>query len=101
MEIEERKKRDGDEGNKERRQMKDHKDRRQSERAQAIKKEDKVKELGNYLKDVAIQNLIKNLQKNEGIPTDSESLKQFFHQNGINIRYLGYIADQIKDKNLT
>lgn len=70
--------------------------------AEEIKaEEDKVTELGTFLKDVAIQNLIKNLQKNEGIPTDSEALKTFFHQNGINIRYLGYIADQIKDKNLT
>jgi protein TIF31 len=33
--------------------------------------EDKVKSLADYLKETAIPNLIKNLQKNEGSPTDS------------------------------
>lgn len=29
------------------------------------------------------------MQKSEGVPTNSESLSDFFHQNGVNIRYLG------------
>ena len=61
--------------------------------------EDKVRKLATFLKEQAITNLIKGLQRNEGIPTDSGSLSDFFHQNGVNMRYLGYIADQIKDKN--
>jgi protein TIF31 len=62
--------------------------------------EDKVLNLAKFLKEEAIQSLIKNLNRNEGVPTDSASLRDFFHQNGINIRYLGYIAEQIKEKNL-
>lgn len=61
--------------------------------------EDKVRKLATFLKDQAITQLIKGLQRNEGVPTDSGSLSDFFHQNGVNMRYLGYIADQIKDKN--
>lgn len=63
--------------------------------------EDKVRKLATFLKEQAITQLIKGLQRNEGIPTDSGSLSDFFHQNGVNMRYLGYIADQIKDKNYT
>lgn len=63
--------------------------------------EAKVKELSTFIYDFAIQNLIKTLSKNENIPTDSQSLRDTFHQNGLNIRYLGRIADEIKDKNLT
>jgi protein TIF31 len=62
--------------------------------------EEKVQNLAKFLKEEAIQSLIKNLNRNEGVPTDSASLRDFFHQNGINIRYLGYVADQIKEKNL-
>ena len=62
--------------------------------------EDKVKALATYLKETAIQNLITNLQKTENIPTNSVTLSEFFHQNGVNIRYLGYIAEQVKEKNM-
>ena len=62
--------------------------------------EEKVSDLAKFLKEEAIQSLIKNLNRNEGVPTDSASLRDFFHQNGVNIRYLGYVADQIKEKNL-
>lgn len=48
-------------------------------------------ELSAFLKINAIQNLTKNLQKNEGVPTDSKSLSEFFHQNGVNMRYLGHV----------
>lgn len=63
--------------------------------------EEKVTKLAKFLKEEAIQSLIKNLNRNEGVPTDSASLRDFFHQNGINIRYLGHVADQIKEKNLS
>ena len=62
--------------------------------------EDKVKALATYLKETAIQNLITNLQKTENIPTNSVTLSEFFHQNGVNIRYLGHIAEQVKEKNM-
>lgn len=55
--------------------------------------EEKVKQLAKYLKETAIPSLISNLQKTENIPTNSATLSEFFHQNGVNIRYLGHIAD--------
>jgi protein TIF31 len=55
--------------------------------------EEKVRKLAVFLKEEAIQSLIKNLNRNEGVPTDSQSLRDFFHQNGVNIRYLGYVAE--------
>jgi protein TIF31 len=62
--------------------------------------EDKVRELSKFLKEQALANLIKNMQKSEGTPTDSVSMREFFHQNGVNMRYLGILADEVKDKNL-
>ena len=63
--------------------------------------EDKLKDIARFLKEEAIPMMIKTMAKNEGVPTDSFSLKEFLHQNGVNIRYIGYIADQIKEKNLS
>lgn len=63
--------------------------------------EEKVTKLAKFLKEEAIQSLIKNLNRNEGVPTDSASLRDFFHQNGVNIRYLGHVANEIKEKNLS
>jgi len=62
--------------------------------------EEKVKALATFLKETAVETLIKNMQRNEGVPTDSQSLSEFFHQNGVNIRYLGYIAEKIKKENM-
>ena len=61
--------------------------------------EDKVRDLAKFIKDKAIANLIARLEQNqyESVPSDSSTLKDLFHSNGINIRYLGYIADQVKD----
>jgi protein TIF31 len=36
----------------------------------------------------------------EGVPTDSESLEQTFHSHGVNMRYLGFVFSEIKDKEL-
>lgn len=36
----------------------------------------------------------------EGVPTDSESLEQIFHQHGINMRYLGTLSKLIAEKEL-
>ena len=62
--------------------------------------EDKVKALATFLKETAANTLIQSLAKAENVPTDSQSLSDFFHQNGVNIRYLGYIAEQIEGKNM-
>ena len=39
--------------------------------AQVKVEEDKVLELAKFLKNNAVPNLIKNLSKNEGVPTNS------------------------------
>lgn len=31
------------------------------------------------------------------MPSDSSTLKDFLHSNGINMRYLGYLAEQVKE----
>ena len=41
--------------------------------------EQKLLDLAAYIKDKGLPNLIDNLQKYEGTPTDSTSLKEFFH----------------------
>ena len=66
--------------------------------------EDKVQDLAKFIKDKAIPNMITRHEKNqiEGVPTDSATFRDSLHQNGVNIRYVGYIADQVKDnKNVT
>lgn len=62
--------------------------------------EQKVQDLSNYLKENALNNLVNNFQKQDGTPCDSAALSDFFHQNGVNMRYLGQVADLIKDKNM-
>lgn len=64
------------------------------------KDEELVEELAKFLKEQAIPKLIKDLQSVEGVPTDSESLEGVFHSHGINMRYLGYVAKELKDKEL-
>lgn len=64
-----------------------------------IKKDEAaVEELAKFLKESAVDKLIKSLQLVEGVPTDSESLESTFHQHGLNMRYLGLVAEQLKDK---
>ncbi len=57
------------------------------------KDEELVEDLAKFLKEQAIPKLIKDLQNVEGVPTDSESLSSAFHSHGINMRYLGEVAD--------
>ena len=59
-----------------------------------------VKELSVFLKEQAVQKLIRDLQAIEGVPTDSESLEQAFHSHGINMRYIGEVAKLVADKEL-
>jgi protein TIF31 len=51
-----------------------------------------VSELAAFVKETAVDKLIKSLQNTEGVPTDSESLESTFHQHGVNMRYLGEVA---------
>ena len=62
--------------------------------------EDKVKQLATFLKDTAVTRVIQSFEKAEHLPTDSKTLSELFHSNGVNIRYLGYIAEQVEGKNM-
>lgn len=58
-----------------------------------IKKEEtSVEDLGKFITDKAIPSLISDLKQLDGIPTDSDSLKDFFHKRGVNMRYLGKVS---------
>jgi protein TIF31 len=61
------------------------------------KDEELVEDIAKFLKEQAIPKLVKDLQSVEGVPTDSESLEAAFHSHGINMRYLGAVANEIKD----
>ena len=43
------------------------------------KEEEKVINLSKYILENAIPNMIKNFNKSEGTPTDSASMRDFFH----------------------
>lgn len=64
------------------------------------KDEELVEDLARFLKEDAIPRLLKDLQSAEGVPTDSESLENVFHSHGINMRYLGAVANELRDKEL-
>ena len=58
-----------------------------------------VRNLGNFITDVIIPNLVKSFGNGENVPTDSESISDIFHSQGLNVRYIGKVANQIeKDK---
>ena len=63
--------------------------------------EDKIRDLSKFITETGFATLIRGFSKNENQPTDSASLRDTFHQSGLNIRYLGKVAEEIKDKNLT
>lgn len=41
--------------------------------------EQKVKDLATFIKENAIENIIKSFQKQDGTPSDSATLSEFFH----------------------
>jgi len=55
----------------------------------------RILECSKYLKDVVINQFIKDLVRSYKIPLDSVDLSDCLHSAGINIRYLGYIVDQL------
>ena len=60
--------------------------------AEEIREEEKnVENLSKYITEKAIPNLAQDLKQQEGIPIDSQSLKDFLHKRGINMRYLGAV----------
>ena len=50
-----------------------------------------VLDLARYLKHDQVEAIISDLRSGEGVPTDSESMQELFHRNGVNMRYLGQV----------
>ena len=62
--------------------------------------EKSVRELGNFINDSVIPKVIKMFELGDNVPTDSESLSDFLHSQGLNVRYLGKIAETIGKEKL-
>lgn len=57
--------------------------------------EKNVQQLSSFINDKAIPNLVQDLKQQDGIPVDSNSLEDFFHRRGINMRYLGQVYSKL------
>lgn len=55
-----------------------------------------VRAASNFLREVVIPSLLREAITDEVIPLDSSHLSQLLHKKGINIRYLGLIAEMTK-----
>ncbi len=53
------------------------------------------KKLSSFLEDKMIPSLVAELTQADGAPTDSETLENLFHLNGVNMRYLGKVAQEV------
>ncbi|XP_052142350.1 clustered mitochondria protein isoform X2 [Oryza glaberrima] len=55
-----------------------------------------VKKVGSYLLDTVIPKFVQDLCSLDVSPMDGQTLTDVLHSNGINVRYLGKVADMIK-----
>ncbi|CAI2365697.1 unnamed protein product [Moneuplotes crassus] len=62
--------------------------------------EKQVRDLGNYINDVIIPRVVKNFEIGENVPTDNQSLSEIFHSQGLNIRYIGKVANSLSEGKL-
>jgi protein TIF31 len=73
----------------------------EEEKEQMVKDEADVRAVCEYLTATIIPRLIQQLQDGDvGFPLDGESLTSLLHKRGINIRYLGTIANLADKDNL-
>lgn len=69
------------------------------EKEQWARDEKEVRESCDFLRSKVIPELIQDLHDGEiGFPMDGQSLSQLLHKRGINIRYLGKVAQLSKEK---
>ncbi|KAI6779509.1 protein TIF31 [Emericellopsis cladophorae] len=65
----------------------------EEEKAEWAEDEKNVREVGQYLRDNIIPELLKELTESDiSFPMDGQSLSRLLHKRGINVRYLGTIA---------
>lgn len=68
------------------------------EKAELAEDEKEVREAGNFLRNQAIPELLRELSESEiSFPMDGQSLSRLLHKRGINVRYIGKIASLCKD----
>jgi protein TIF31 len=71
----------------------------EEEKEELARDEEDVRAVCTFLTAKVIPELLSDLQDGEvGFPMDGKSLSQLLHKRGINVRYLGKIAIQCKDK---
>lgn len=68
------------------------------EKTELADDEKEVREAGNFLRNHAIPELLRELSESEiSFPMDGQSLSRLLHKRGINVRYIGKIADLATD----
>ncbi|KAJ5551040.1 Tetratricopeptide-like helical [Penicillium sp. DV-2018c] len=71
----------------------------EEEKAQWAKDEQEVRDACDHLRSKVIPDLLKDLHDGDvGFPMDGQSLTQLLHKRGINMRYLGKLAQQSAEK---
>ncbi|OQD77761.1 hypothetical protein PENDEC_c002G05758 [Penicillium decumbens] len=71
----------------------------EEEKEQWAKDEKEVRDACDYLRSKVIPDLIQDLHDGDvGFPMDGQSLTQLLHKRGINVRYLGKLAQQSNEK---
>ena len=61
------------------------------------KEEENVESLAEFINDFVIPELIRELKQLEVVPICSESLTDFFHKRGLNMRYLGKVIERLPE----
>ncbi|CAI5757928.1 unnamed protein product [Candida verbasci] len=59
--------------------------------------QNEVREISKFVKNILIEEYLNDI-KTQMVPFDGVQLTETFHRNGINMRYLGYVAQQIEKK---
>lgn len=73
----------------------------EEEKAEFKADEDEVRAAGAYLREQAIPDLLRELSDSDiSFPMDGQSLSRLLHKRGINVRYLGKVADLATDDRL-
>ncbi|KAK2743648.1 Intracellular distribution of mitochondria [Myotisia sp. PD_48] len=71
----------------------------EEEKAEWAADEQEVRDACNFLRSRVLPDLIQDLHTGDvGFPMDGQSLGQLLHKRGINIRYLGKVAELAKEK---
>ncbi|KAF4987371.1 hypothetical protein FGRMN_10403 [Fusarium graminum] len=71
------------------------------EKAEFAADEEEVRAAGSYLREQVIPDLLKELSESEiSFPMDGQSLSRLLHKRGINVRYLGKVAELSNDGRL-